>query len=56
MQLGFVSAILPKYRARKYNPVPAQSGFDCVEMMCSPKGKAERRYTGVTHMDVDGFE
>ena len=29
-----------------------QEGFDCVELMCWPAGKAERRYAGVTHVDV----
>jgi sugar phosphate isomerase/epimerase len=26
-----------------------------MEVMCWPKGKAERRYAGVTHLDVTGF-
>src|SRR5262249_34577385 len=30
----------------------ADAGFDCVEVMCWPVGKAERRYAGVTHIDV----
>ena len=30
----------------------ADTGFDCVELMCWPKGEAERRYAGVTHVDV----
>ena len=30
----------------------ADTGYDCVELMCWPKGKAERRYAGVTHVDV----
>jgi sugar phosphate isomerase/epimerase len=34
----------------------AESGFDCVEVMCWPKGPAERRYAGVTHIDVAGFD
>jgi sugar phosphate isomerase/epimerase len=34
----------------------AEEGFDCVEMMCWPKGKAERRYAGVTHVDVTDFD
>ena len=31
----------------------AENGFKCVEMMCWPPGKAERRYAGVTHVDVN---
>src|SRR5262249_31780637 len=30
-------------------------GFACVELMCWPPGKAERRYAGVTHLDVTHF-
>ncbi|HKI90104.1 MAG TPA: sugar phosphate isomerase/epimerase family protein, partial [Draconibacterium sp.] len=30
-----------------------ENQFKCVEMMCWPKGKAERRYAGVTHVNVD---
>jgi sugar phosphate isomerase/epimerase len=29
-----------------------ETGFDCVELMCWPVSKAERRYAGVTHVDV----
>src|SRR5690606_7525139 len=32
------------------------NGFKCVELMCWPKGKAERRYAGVTHIDVDDLD
>ena len=30
----------------------AQIGYDCIEVMCWPPSKAERRYAGVTHIDV----
>src|SRR5262249_887332 len=33
----------------------AEQGFGCVELMCWPAGKAERRYAGVTHVDVTNF-
>lgn len=55
MQLGFVSAILPDLSGEEVIHFAAQSGFDCVEIMCWPKGKAERRYAGVTHIDVGSF-
>ena len=32
-----------------------EAGYSCVELMCWPKGKAERRYAGVTHLDVADF-
>ena len=55
MQLGFVSAILPDLELEEVLQFAAAEGFACVEIMCWPKGKAERRYAGVTHIDVTGF-
>ncbi len=55
MQLGFVSAILPDLDLDAVLAFAAQTGFDCVEVMCWPKGKAERRYAGVTHIDVNDY-
>ena len=52
MQLGFVSAILAEYDLEKTLATAQRIGFDCVEIMCWPPGKAERRYAGVTHIDV----
>ena len=56
MHLGFVSAILPDLGLEEVMQCAADSGFDCVEVMCWPKGPAERRYAGVTHIDVAGFD
>ena len=56
MQLGFVSAILPDLGLEEVLQFAADSGFDCVEVMCWPTGPAERRYAGVTHIDVAGFD
>ncbi len=55
MKLGFVTAILPDLSFEEVLSVAAQQGYDCVEVMCWPKGKAERRYAGITHIDVDRF-
>ena len=55
MQLGFASAILPDQSLEEVLAFAAETGFDCIELMCWPKGKAERRYAGVTHLDVQGF-
>lgn len=52
MQLGFVSAILPETPLRELFEFAALEGYECVEVMCWPVGKAERRYAGVTHIDV----
>ncbi|MEM0924583.1 MAG: sugar phosphate isomerase/epimerase family protein, partial [Planctomycetota bacterium] len=52
MQLGFVSAILPKLDLRQLLTVAAKLNFECVEVMCWPIGKSDRRYAGVTHIDA----
>jgi sugar phosphate isomerase/epimerase len=56
MELGFVTAILPDLALREVVEFAASAGFRCVEVMCWPKGKAERRYAGVTHIEVAGFK
>ncbi|MEM1134540.1 MAG: sugar phosphate isomerase/epimerase [Bacteroidota bacterium] len=52
LQLGFVSAILAEKPFEEVVTFASENHFSCVEMMCWPKGKAERRYAGVTHIDV----
>ncbi len=52
MKLGFVSAILPDLSLEECVQFAAEEGYDCIEVMCWPKGKAERRYAGITHIDV----
>ena len=52
MQLGFVSAILPELSFDEVCRIGAAEGYDCIEVMCWPPGKAERRYAGVTHIDT----
>jgi len=55
MQLGFVSAILPDLSLAEVTRFAGQAGYDCVELMCWPVSKAERRYAGVTHVEVTDF-
>src|SRR3974377_359724 len=55
MKLGFVSAILHDLNLEDVFSYAAEEGFDCVELMCWPPGGAERRYAGVTHVDVTRF-
>ena len=55
LQLGFVSAILPDLSFREVFELASAEGYECVEVMCWPPGKAERRYAGVTHLDVTKF-
>ena len=55
IQLGFVSAILHDLTLEEVLAFAADEGFACVELMCWPHGKADRRYAGVTHLDVSNF-
>ena len=56
MKLGFVSAILPDLSLEEVAQFAALHDYDCVELMCWPVSKAERRYAGVTHVDVTNFD
>jgi len=56
MKLGFVSAVLADLSFAEAMEFAAAEGFDCVEVMCWPVGKAERRYAGVTHIDVQNLD
>ena len=56
MTLGFVSAILPDLDLDGVLAFAGEHGFGAVEVMCWPVGKAERRYAGVTHLDVSSFD
>lgn len=55
MQFGFQSAILADLSFEKVIDFAADNGFDCVEIMCWPPGVADRKYAGVTHLDVSEF-
>jgi sugar phosphate isomerase/epimerase len=55
-KLGFVSAILADLMLEDVLKTANECGYDAVELMCWPVGKAERRYAGVTHVDVDNDE
>ncbi len=52
MKLGFVSAILDSYTFEEMIATAGKMGYECVEAACWPKGKAERRYAGVSHIDA----
>lgn len=53
MQLGFVSAILPELDLAQVLKTASSIGYRYVEVMCWPPSKAERRYAGVTHVNVE---
>jgi len=53
MKLGFVSAILDEWNYEDMMDFASEKGFACVEVACWPIEKAERRYAGVSHIDVE---
>lgn len=52
IQLGFASAILPDLPLEDVMRLAADIGYQCVEVMCWPVSRAERRYAGITHIDI----
>lgn len=52
MKLGLVSAILDGWNFEEMIDTVSGMGFQCVEVACWPQGKAERRYAGVSHINV----
>ena len=55
MSLGLVTAILPEFDLDGVLAFAKAERFACVEAMCWPVGRAERKYAGVTHVDVTDF-
>lgn len=53
MKLGFLSSILDGWSYEEVIDIAYEMGFKCVEVACWPKGKAERRYAGVSHIDAE---
>ena len=53
MKLGIVSAIYDGFSFEEMIDNAAENGYECVEVACWPQGKAERRYAGVSHIDVE---
>lgn len=56
MKLGLVSAILDWMSFEEMIDTISRLGYECVEVACWPCGKAERRYAGVSHIDVDSLD
>lgn len=53
MKLGLVSAILDTCNYEEMIDIVSENGLECVEVACWPAGKVERRYAGVSHINVD---
>jgi sugar phosphate isomerase/epimerase len=56
MKIGFVSAILQEQNFEEIVDFAAQNNFNCAEIMCWPKGNADRKYAGITHIDVNTLD
>lgn len=56
MDLGFVTAIFPELSLEEVLRFASENGYSCIEVMCWPPGKAERRYAGVTHLDLQALD
>jgi sugar phosphate isomerase/epimerase len=52
MKLGLMSAALPQMNLEQLAKWASANGFGMLELACWPVSKAERRYAGVTHIDV----
>lgn len=56
LHLGFVSAILADFDFEYVVDFAGKNGFSCVEIMCWPTNNSDqRRYAGVSHIDVDSL-
>lgn len=56
MKLGVVSSILDQSSFEEMIDICNQYGLESVEVACWPTGKAERRYAGVSHIDVNNLD
>jgi sugar phosphate isomerase/epimerase len=52
MKLGLMSAALPQLSLDELAKWASANSFEMLELACWPPSKAERRYAGVTHIDV----
>jgi len=55
MKLGLLTAALPGMNLTDLASWAAGTGYQMLEIACWPAGKAERRYAGVSHIDVVGL-
>ncbi len=55
MRLGLLTAILGDYTFKEAVEIAAKIGYESLEVACWPKGKGERRYAGVSHIDTENL-
>src|SRR5215211_1853801 len=56
MKLGLLTAALPQMPLAELANWASESEFGMLEVACWPQSKSDRRYGGVTHIDVDSFD
>lgn len=56
MKQGFITSVMAGYSFEQVVDFASDNGFECIEVACWPKGKAERKYAGVTHIDVSSLD
>lgn len=55
MKLGFITAICDSMTFEEVIDFAAEHQLECLEVACWPKGGANRRYAGVSHIDVENL-
>lgn len=56
MKFGINSAILGHYTLEEMVEFVSGIGYESIEVACWPSGKADRRYAGVSHIDVNNLD
>ena len=57
MKLGLMTAAFSRLSLEKVASWSAGNGYEMLEVACWPAvGKERRRYSGVTHIDVERFD
>lgn len=55
MKLGLNTAILEELTLEEIFQFSSKNGLECLEIACWPSGKAERKYAGVSHINVEDY-
>jgi len=55
MKLGFFTACFSNLGLQDLIKWGSKEGFQMIEVACWPRGEAERRYAGVSHIDVENL-
>ena len=56
MKLGFITAICEGMTFEEVVDFASENGLECLEVACWPHGGAQRRYAGVSHIDVANLD